>query len=72
MSGAEIEGRVADNNDNCNDPLKGVVSVKVVLRFGQATEMSSSEKISHKDVTYAAAGAICVFRIAYGSITAFV
>jgi len=32
---------------------RDIVSAKIILRLGQAAEMSSSEKISHKDITYA-------------------
>jgi transposase len=43
------------NCDKCGlSEHRDVVSAKVILRLGQAAEMSSSEKISRKDVTYLA------------------
>ena len=32
---------------------RDIVSAKIILRLGQAAEMSPSEKISHKEITYA-------------------
>ncbi len=41
------------NCDKCGlSEHRDVVSAKIILRLGQAAEMSSSEKISLKDVTY--------------------